>query len=266
MPTPPTRGGGSANALRKNKPGVDVPGKARSRIPRSDQRNEHDQHKADSFLVVGVGASAGGLEAFTQLLGGLPPKPGMAFVLVQHLDPQHQSMLADILSKTSKMPIHEAKDGVVVKPDCIYVIPPDTSLAIRDGRLVLSPRLHSQHPHLPVDFFLRSLAEDQKSNAVGVILSGNGSDGVAGLAAVKAEGGITFAQDEKSAKFSGMPHSAISSGNVDFILPPSQIPEVLLKLVQHPYRSPMGETVPFSGSDNDGLERVFQISAKSQGP
>lgn len=226
---------------------------------RSEQSSDSEQDKANSFLVVGVGASAGGLEAFTQLLGALPPKPGIAFILVQHLDPQHQSMLADILSKTSKMPIHEAKDGVTVKPDCIYVIPPNTSMAIRDGKLTLTPRAHFPHPHLPVDFFLRSLADDQKNNAIGVILSGNGSDGVAGIAAVKAEGGVTFAQDEKSAKFSGMPHSAIASGNVDFILPPNQIPEVLLKLARHSYRLGAGDTSPFSPRDDGGLDKVFVL-------
>jgi two-component system, chemotaxis family, CheB/CheR fusion protein len=260
MPTPRGSGGRNVNALRKDKP--DVRGKARDRMKvasRSEQSRDPRQDKTNSFLVVGVGASAGGLEAFTQLLGALPPKPGMAFILIQHLDPQHHSMLADILSKTSKMPIHEAKDGVDVQPDCIYVIPPNTNMAIRERKLVLTPRTHSQHPHLPVDFFLRSLAEDQKSNTIGVILSGNGSDGVAGLAAIKAEGGVTFAQDEKSAKFSGMPHCAIASGNVDFILPPNQIPDVLLKLVRHPYVTRVGETVQFSSSDNEGLEKVFQI-------
>lgn len=227
---------------------------------RSRKPSDHVQDKTNSFLVVGVGASAGGLEAFTQLLGALPPEPGIAFVLVQHLDPQHHSMLTDILSKTSKMPIHEARDGAAVQPDCIYVIPPDTSMAIRGGKLRLTPRLYSRHPHLPIDFFLRSLADDQKSNAIGVILSGTGSDGVAGLAAVKAEGGVTFAQDEKSAKFTGMPNSAIASGNVDFILPPKQIPGELLKLVRHSYRLRQGktETLPFS-SDNGGLNKVFAL-------
>ena len=264
MPTPPTSDTGNVRAARAHRPGIEsrsAKAKGRVRVAlRSGQSGDHVQDKPNSFLVVGVGASAGGLEAFTQLLSALPLKPGIAFVLVQHLDPQHHSMLTDILSKTSKMPIHEAKDGGAVQPDCIYVIPPNTSMAIRGGKLRLTPRVHSQNPHLPVDFFLRSLANDQKSNAIGVILSGTGSDGVAGLAAVKAEGGVTFAQDEKSAKFSGMPHSAIASGNVDFILPPNQIPGELLKLVRHSYRLRDGktETVPFS-RDNGGLNRVFAL-------
>ena len=261
MSTPLITGARNAKSTNKGRLGKKVGGqpKSRTKAASRSERIEYNQDKPGSFLVVGVGASAGGLEAFIQLLGALPPKPGMAFILVQHLDPQHQSMLADILSKTSKMPIHEARNGVVVKPDCIYVIPPNTSMAIRDGKLALTPRADSPHPHLPVDFFLRSLAQDQTSNAVGVILSGNGSDGVAGLAAVKAEGGVTFAQDEKSAKFSGMPHSAIASGNVDFVLPPKQIPDVLLKLVRHPYVLRVGETVQFSSSDNEGLEKVFLL-------
>jgi two-component system, chemotaxis family, CheB/CheR fusion protein len=263
MRRPPIGGARKTTPVQRHKPAVEAQGdtpKGRMKVaPRSDRCSDHDQDQTESFLIVGVGASAGGLEAFTQLLGALPPKPRMAFILVQHLDPQHHSMLADILSKTSKMPIHEAKDRVAVKPDCIYVIPPNTSMAIRGGKLALTPRTHSPHPHLPVDFFLRSLAEDQKSNAIGVILSGNGSDGVAGLAAVKAEGGVTFAQDEKSAKFSGMPHCAIASGNVDFILPPNQIPDALLKLVRHPYRMRVGETAPFSAGDNGGLDKVFAL-------
>jgi two-component system CheB/CheR fusion protein len=264
MPTPHIGGNRSAKAAHQLKSTLKARGKAKEGIKgalRPEQCSDRGQAKTNSFLVVGVGASAGGLEAFTQLLSALPPKPGMAFILIQHLDPQHHSMLADILSRTSKMPIHEAKDGVTVQPDCIYVIPPNTGIAIAEGKLRLTPRAQSQHPHLPVDFFLRSLAEDQKSNAVGVILSGNGSDGVAGIAAVKAEGGVTFAQDEKSAKFSGMPHSAIASGNVDFVLPPNQIPDELLKLVRHPYRSRVIEAraVPFPSSNNGGLNKVIVL-------
>lgn len=246
MAVPPIGGARNAKSGHKPNPVVEAGGRkgtGRVKVALRPQPGSDDhQQKTNPFLIVGVGASAGGLEAFTQLLGALPYKPGMAFILVQHLDPQHQSMLTDILSKTCKMPVHEANEGVAVQPDCIYVIPPNASMAIFQGKLRLTPRGHSQHPHLPVDFFLRSLAEDQKINAVGVILSGNGSDGVAGLAAVKAEGGITFAQDEQSAKFSGMPHSAIASGNVDFVLPPNQIPDELMKLVRHSYRLSEEET------------------------
>ncbi len=264
MPTSQIGGKRNAKAAQQRKSTLNARGKAKKGIKAtssSEPCNDGEQAKTNSFLVVGVGASAGGLEAFTQLLSALPLKPGMAFILVQHLDPQHHSMLADILSKTSKMPIHEAKDGVTVQPDCIYVIPPNTAIAIAEGKLRLTPRAQSQQPHLPVDFFLRSLAEDQKSNAVGVILSGNGSDGVAGIAAVKAEGGITFAQNESSAKFSGMPHSAIASGHVDFVLPPDQIPDELLKLAQHSYRARVSETkaVPFSSSNNGGLNKVILL-------
>lgn len=267
MPTRPPRDVRNAKPARQ-KPLVEERAvEAKSRVKRvevalrPEPLNDSPQDKTNSFLVVGVGASAGGLEAFTQLLGALPAKPGMAFILVQHLDPQHDSMLTSILSRTIKIPIREAQDGMAVQRDCVYVIPPNNSMAIRDGKLRLTLRVHSDHPYLPVDFFLRSLADDQKVNAVGVILSGNGSDGVAGLAAVKAGGGVTFAQDEKSAKFSGMPHSAIASGNVDFILAPSQIPGELLRLVRHSYRSRAGETeaLLFSSTDNGGLKKVFAL-------
>lgn len=266
MPTRPPRDVRNAKPVRQ-KPLVERAGDAKSRVKRvkvalrPEPLSDSPQAKANSFLVVGVGASAGGLEAFTQLLGALPAKPGMAFILVQHLDPQHDSMLTSILSKAIKIPIREAQDGMAVQRDCVYVIPPNHNMAIRRGKLRLTPRVHSDHPYLPVDFFLSSLADDQKANAVGVILSGNGSDGVAGLAAVKAGGGVTFAQDEKSARFSGMPHSAIASGNVDFILAPSQIPGELLRLVRHSYRSRAGETeaLLFSSTDNGGLQKVFAV-------
>jgi two-component system, chemotaxis family, CheB/CheR fusion protein len=172
------------------------------------------------FPVAGIGASAGGLEAFSELLRNLPEKTGMAFVLVQHLDPKHSSELRDILARTTKIPVEEVTDKVLVKPDHIYVIPPNTSMALKDGVLRLAARVLTRGQHMPIDHFLRSLAEDLGSRAIGVILSGTASDGTEGVRAVKAAGGITFAQDEKSAKYSGMPHSAVSARSVDFVLPP----------------------------------------------
>ncbi|MEK7407284.1 MAG: chemotaxis protein CheB, partial [Acidobacteriota bacterium] len=155
---------------------------------------------AKPFPVVGIGASAGGLEAFTLLLRRLPADTGMAFVLVQHLDPKHESMLAALLAKTSAMPLAEVKDGMAVQPNHVYVIPPNADMVITDGVLRLTPRSTTRGLHMPIDHFLRSLAEEKKSRAIGVILSGSSSDGALGLAAIKAEGGITFAQDEESAK------------------------------------------------------------------
>ncbi|TCV85403.1 chemotaxis protein CheB [Sulfurirhabdus autotrophica] len=190
-----------------------------------------------AFPIVGVGASAGGLEAFSKLLQSLHPKTGMAYVLVQHLDPHHASALTELLSRETIMPVAEVEDGTVIAPDHVYVIPPNANLAILHGILHLMPRSQNRGQHLSIDYFFRSLAEDQGGNAIGVILSGTASDGVLGLKAIKAEGGITFSQDEQSAKYDGMPHSAISAGCVDFILPPEKIAKELMRIARHPYVS-----------------------------
>jgi two-component system, chemotaxis family, CheB/CheR fusion protein len=180
------------------------------------------------FQIVGIGASAGGLEAFTQLLRQLPSDPGMAFVLVQHLDPSQPSFLREALAKTTGMTVSQPDDGTLVEPNHVYVIPPGADISMRHGLLVLSPRRRERRsPHLPVDFLFASLADEQGSHAIGVVLSGNGSDGTEGLRAIKAEGGMTFAQDPKSAKFDEMPRSAIDAGVVDHAL---AIPELATEL------------------------------------
>ena len=191
--------------------------------------------RVPSVPVVGVGASAGGLEAFTQLLTHLTPDTGFAFVLVQHLDPRHASILPKLLSAKTRMPVREAAEGDVLKQNVVLVLPADQSITVSDGVLSLSPRLESAGLHHPVDVFLRSLAMDQKSLAIAVILSGSGSDGVLGVRAVKDEGGIVFAQDEKSAQHAGMPQSAIATGCVDFVLPPEDIARELARLGGHSY-------------------------------
>ena len=174
------------------------------------------------FQVVGIGASAGGLEAFTELLVHLPGDTGLAFVLIQHLDPGHRSLLAEILAPKTPMPVVEATEGLLVSPDSVYVAPPASDVRIEDGVLKLSPR-PSAGPHLPIDSFLASLADDLKSKAVAVILSGTAADGAHGVMAVKAAGGVTFAQDPATARHPGMPESAIATGAVDFILPGAEI-------------------------------------------
>ncbi len=182
--------------------------------------------------VVGIGASAGGLEAFTQFLRNLPADTGMAFVLVQHLDPHHESILSELLSRHTAMPVDQAVQGAAVLPNHVYIIPPNAAMKIEHGVLRLSPRSYQRGSHLPVDFFLCSLADDQKSRAIGVILSGTASDGTVGLKEIKMQGGITFAQDD-SAKFNGMPRSAIAANIVDFVLPPEGIARELTRVAHH---------------------------------
>ena len=194
---------------------------------------EPELPRSNEFPIVGVGASAGGLEALTELLTHLPVKTGMAFVLVQHLDPTHPSQLTDLLSRVTKMPVSEASDGMAVEPDHVYVIPPNANLATLDGVLSVTPRVRDHHS--PIDFFLQSLSRSRRNTAIGVVLSGAGTDGTLGLRAIKAEGGITFAQDKQSAVYGSMPHSAIASGNVDFVLPPDGIAQELARIARDPY-------------------------------
>jgi two-component system CheB/CheR fusion protein len=185
------------------------------------------------FPIVGIGASAGGLEAITKLLEHLPGDSGMAFVFIQHLAPEQDSMLADILARTTKMQVHRVKNDMPVQPNNVYVIPPTVSMTISNGFLKLQKEVSRFHRE--VDQFLISLAQDAKNLAIGVILSGTGSDGTEGLKAIYLEGGITFAQEEDSAKYLGMPHSAIASESVHFVLSPEKIAEELVRIGKHPY-------------------------------
>ena len=172
--------------------------------------------------IVGVGASAGGLEALTELLSHLPGDTGMAFVVIQHLDPRHESHLTALLSKESKMSVSEVKGETRVVANRVYVIPPRCNLSIAGGVLRTPPRA-SNGCNMPVNAFFRDLAADRGSKALGVILSGTATDGTLGLRAIKASGGITFAQDVRTAKCDGMPNSAIAAGVVDYVLAPAAI-------------------------------------------
>src|SRR5215472_11717489 len=191
--------------------------------------------KTPSFPIVGIGASAGGFEAFKDLLRDLPEQTGIAFVLVQHLDPTHGSALPEILARVTKLPITQVSDGMVVEPGRVYVIPANTTMLIHDGALRLGARVLTHGQHMPIDEFFRSLADECGNRAIGVVLSGTASDGTEGCRAIKAAGGLTFAQEESSAKFSGMPHSAISAGCVDFVLDPKGIADELVRISHHPY-------------------------------
>ncbi|MFC1748943.1 chemotaxis protein CheB [Pseudomonadota bacterium] len=195
----------------------------RSNTETTKQKRSQKENTHSSFPVVGVGASAGGLNAFRELLQHLPVDTGMAFVLVQHLDPHHESLLPSLLSGVTTMPVCEAQDNMQIAPNHIYVIPPNTNIGILHNTLQLVQRQTEGWRYLPVDWFLRTLAEDRGSGAIGVILSGTASDGTQGLEAVKAAGGIAFAQEETSAEHFGMPRSAIAAGCVDFVLSPREI-------------------------------------------
>jgi chemotaxis response regulator CheB len=185
--------------------------------------------RADSFPVVGLGASAGGLDAFRSLLAALPPGTGMAFILIQHLDPTHASMMVDLLAGHTPMKLQQAADGMLLEREHVYLIPPGAYLAIRGGALRLSEPRERRGARLPFDFFLRSLAEELGARAICVILSGTGGDGSLGLKAVKEKGGLVIVQDPDEAEYDGMPRSAIMTGAVDLVLPVANIPDILVK-------------------------------------
>lgn len=191
----------------------------------------HPQSQPNSpndFPIVGLGASAGGLEAFEQFFRHVPANSGMAFVLVSHLDPSHASILTEILQRTTTIPVFEAQDQMQIAPNCVYVIPPNRDMTIFHGSLQLTIPTIPHGQRMPIDMFLRSLAEDQSEKSVGIILSGTGTDGTLGLRTILGAGGITMAQEPTTAKFDGMPSSAIQSGYVTHVLPIEKMPEVLL--------------------------------------
>ncbi|MGQ0764865.1 MAG: chemotaxis protein CheB [Gemmatimonadota bacterium] len=194
------------------------------------------------FPVVGVGASAGGLEAFTRLLKHLPPDTGMAFVFVQHLDPSHASELTQLLARATAMPVAEAADGMPLAPDHVLVIPPNAILQIADGALKVGPRPAGRRPNRSVDIFFESLAQELQERVIGVVLSGSATDGTAGLEAIKAAHGITFAQDA-TAGYDSMPRSAVGAGVVDFVMSPENIASELTRLAKHPYLARPSEPV-----------------------
>ncbi|HVC18103.1 MAG TPA: chemotaxis protein CheB, partial [Rhodanobacter sp.] len=181
------------------------------------------------FLVVAIGASAGGLEACRKLLAALPAGNGMAFILVQHLDPHHESMMVDLLAGHTAMTVQQVTDGILLEPAHFYVIPPGTYLSVAQGALHLSQPQARHGARLPFDFLLHSLAEQYGARAVCLILSGTGADGSIGLKSVKEQFGFVIAQAPEEASFDGMPRNAIMTGAVDVVLPISEIPDALAK-------------------------------------
>ncbi|QFS46167.1 chemotaxis protein CheB [Nostoc sphaeroides] len=228
---------------------------------------EQQDNKDTLFPIVGIAASAGGLEAFTQLLKHLLTDTGMAFVLIQHLDPNHKSLLSEILARTTTMPVTEVRDGVTVEPNKVYIIPPNTKMMLSGGVLQLTPREKIQGKYMPADAFFTSLAADRGHKAIAVVLSGADGDGSLGLKAIKAAGGVTFAQCEDTAKFDSMPNTAVATGNVDFVLPPQKIAEELVNLSRNPFISNSQpaiavEKLPEQG---DALATIFVLLRSQTG-
>jgi two-component system CheB/CheR fusion protein len=185
------------------------------------------------FPIIGIGASAGGLEALEQFLGNVPENSGMTYVVIQHLDPTQKGMLPELLQRISRMQVFQVKDRMAVKPNCVYVIPPNKSMSILNGVLHLFEPIEARGLRLPIDFFLRSLADDRQERSIGLILSGMGSDGSSGLKAIKERNGIVMVQEPSNAKFDSMPRNAIDSVLVDIVAPANLLPERLIEFLRH---------------------------------
>lgn len=223
--------------------------------------------KKDSFPIVAIGASAGGLEAMTQLIKHLPAATGMAYIYAQHLSPDHESILTSLLAKSTKVPVQEVTDLMRIQPDNIYVMPSDKEMKVIDGKIKLTPRSPRRGANTLIDIFFTSLAEIHKENVIGVILSGSATDGTRGMKAIKFEGGLTFAQDD-SAKFNSMPKSAIAAGIVDFVLSPDDIARELIRISRHPYIRTNGiqhTTEDDIDNNNPDLKFILTLLHRSTG-
>ncbi len=226
---------------------------------------EREQLASDALTpglsLVGIGASAGGLEAITELLANVTDANGMTFLVVQHLDPDHASLLTELLGKKTALPVVEVQENQLIEPNHVYVIPPNNSMTVSDGHLRLKPRESSQGLPMPVDDLFCSLAENLGGSAIGVCLSGSGSDGARGVEAIKGGGGITFAQDDASAKFTSMPQAAVGTGCVDFVLSPKEIAARLMRINQHPMMPRPSTRLKGDppAAEEANLEAVFRI-------
>lgn len=238
---------------------------------RAEEAHVGDAEPAPSqwlrFPVVGIAASAGGLEAFSQLLAALPADSGIALIFVLHLSPHRDSMLAELLRGQAHIPVTQITDGMKIEPDHVYVTPPNAQIDITDGLLRLQPRPNDASQHTPADYFFSSLAQAAQSRAIGVVLSGTATDGAMGIREIKAVGGITMAQEPGTAKFDGMPRAAVATGAVDLVLPPNEIALELARISRHPFIRP--ETQRAEGDNlpvfEEQLPRIFALLRHASG-
>ncbi len=216
---------------------------------------------ATGFPVVGIGASAGGLAAFEAFFSGMPADtdPGMAFVLVQHLAPDHKSILTELIQRYTSMKVFEVEDGMKVQPNCAYIIPPNRDMAFLNGTLQLIEPSAPRGLRLPIDFFFRSLAQDQHEKAICIVLSGTGSDGTLGVRAIKAEGGMVMVQNPASTEYDGMPRSVISTGLVDYELPPAEMASQLITYVGHAFSTPRRPTTALNAPETAVINTLNKI-------
>jgi len=227
---------------------------------RSGVSSKSEQRSNDNgFPVVGLGASAGGLEAVRKLLGTMPANTGIAFILIQHLDPKHESMMVDLLARDTAMKVLQAAEGMPIDRNCLYIIPPQAYLSIRDGVLRLSQPQPRAGARMPFDFFLGSLAEQYGERAICVILSGTGTDGSVGLKAISEKGGLVIAQDPEEAAYDGMPRNAIATGAVNLVLPAAKIPPAVMRYARHPYVTAGQTTAASEEEDANSLAAIINL-------
>lgn len=213
---------------------------------------------SNKFPMVAIGASAGGFDAFKKFFTSLPPNPGMAFVLVQHLDPTHESTMAELMSRYTSLKVVQSKDGMKVEPDHVYIIPPNKYMGIMNGNLQLMEPLEPHGLRLPINFFLKNLADDQKENSIALIFSGYGSDGTIGIKSIKAAGGMVMAQDPETTDSNSMPVNAIQTGLVDFILPPEEMPKSLIRYVESAHKTIKKILTPKDETEI-ALQKIFML-------
>lgn len=237
-----------------------LPVRAR-KSPRSSEIRKHQP----GFPIVGIGASAGGLEAFEEFFTQMPSNSGVAFVVVPHQSPTHTSLLPGLLQKCTAMPVLEVSDGLAVRPNTVYLALAGKNLAMLNGKLQVMEPASRDRLHLPIDSFFRSLAEDQKHRAIGIVLSGTASDGTLGLKAIKGESGMTMAQEPQSAKYAGMPQSAIATGNVDYVCPPAQMPAQILAYIRGPYLTPFPSSLDQESDGGQFLQKVLLVLRERTG-
>jgi len=235
-----------------------------SRLPGSSLKEKILLHEQQSFPIVGIGASAGGLEALEQFLGHVPLESGMGFVIIQHLDPTHKGMMAELLQRATTMDVQQVKDRMRVMPDCVYVIPPNKDMSILHGVLHLFEPTAPRGLRLPIDYFLCSLAEDRQELSIGVILSGMGSDGMLGLRAIKEKAGLVLVQDPISAKFDSIPRSAINAGLADLVATAEELPGRIIDYVRHALVITKREQ-PLEEKDQSALEKVVILLRSKTG-
>ena len=216
-------------------------------------------------IVVGLGASAGGLEALQSFFSHMPADSGLAFVVIQHLSPDYKSLMVELLSKTTTMPVRRIEDGMPIEANTVYLIPPKNNVTVYHQTLMLAAQDHGRGLNLPIDLFFCSLAEDLGERAVGIVLSGTGSDGTRGIRAIKEAGGLAIAQDPGTAKFDGMPASVIATGLADYILPPEEMPGQLIRFVQHPFIARVMKPGEGPAVEEDALVRITAILRKATG-